>query len=162
MANFGVDGLEARLKKVGKTGFKSSGSIDRPKFRLKPGQLDVEAGLEEINRVIDRTIQRVAEDLEFKLDAAMASSLWGEMGDIIDSGDLRDSLQVTVEGNSIQISYDSPYANLVHYGGYIAPYGNKSIEKVYIPARPWVEAVFVGNGPVDSINVPEIFDQEKG
>lgn len=162
MAEIGINSLEARLKKVNKAGFKSSGSIDRPKFRLKPGEFDAKSGLEQINDLVRRTVERAAVDLESKLDAAMASSLWGELGDIIDSGDLRDSLQVVVEGNSIQISYDSPYANLVHYGGYVAPYGNKSIDKVYIPARPWVEAVFTGNGPVDPIDVPQIFEEEKG
>jgi len=161
MASDPIALIEAGLKKVESASFKSSGSIDRPKIRLKPGQLDVQGGLDELNNVVKRTIERVANDLELKLDAAMASTLWGELGDIIDSGDLRDSLSVVIQGDSVEISYDSPYANLVHYGGYIAPYGNKSIDKVYIPARPWVEAVFTGNGPVDSIDVPTIFDEAK-
>lgn len=161
MAKDPIASIEAGLKKINNSSFKASGGIDRPKVRLTPGQLDVQGGLDELSNVIRRTIERVADDLELKLDAAMASTLWGELGDIVDSGDLRDSLSVIIQGDSVEISYDSPYANLVHYGGYVAPYGNKSIDKVYIPARPWVEAVFTGNGPVDPIDVPTIFDEVK-
>lgn len=153
--------IQSSLDKIESKGISASGSIDRPSFRMEPGKFDEKAAANILEDVIDRTIQRIAVDLASKLDAAMASSVWGELGDIIDTGDLRDSLQVVIEGDSVQISYDSPYANLIHYGGYIAPYGNTSIDKVYIPGRPWVEAVLTGDGPVDSIDVQEIFDKEK-
>lgn len=136
-----------------------SGEIDTPSFTAKAKDVDARAAIDQIRKVQQETIQLSASKLEALLDSAMASGIWGELGDIVDSGDLRDSLSVIIEGDSVQISYDSPYANLIHYGGYIAPYGNTNIEKVYIPGRPWVESVFLGNGPVESINVPAIFDE---
>ena len=80
-----------------------------------------------------------------------ASWAWegGAGRDIIDTGELRDSLSITIGSDGqFEINYSSPYAKLVHYGGYIMPYGNNRIEKVFIPGRPWIQAVLEGGGPV--------------
>lgn len=161
MKGLDITTAELGLDKIRKANVNVKGGIDRPKFKLVPGKLDDQAGREALDQAINATIQRTAAELKSKLNEAMSSNLWGEMGDIIDSGELRDSLNVTVNGDTVEISYDSPYANLVHYGGYVAPYGNVKIDKVYIPGRPWVEAVFAGNGPVDPINVEEIWERSK-
>lgn len=79
------------------------------------------------------------------LREAISAGIWrlrnGGTGDIIDSGELLRSQAVTVSGSSIQISYDVPYAALIHYGGYIVPYGSVNRRPIYIPPRPWVALV---------------------
>lgn len=96
------------------------------------------------------------------LDDAMAASVWqaiGGTGDIVDSGALRNSLEVSATQGKITIRYEEDYAALVHYGGYITPYGNPSIEKVYIPPRPWVQSVLQGGGPVAPVDFPATYKE---
>ena len=83
---------------------------------------------------------------------------WSSGGarDIVDTGRLKNSLSVTVSGDEILIYYDAPYASVVHEGGYIRPYGNKKIDAVYLPGRPWVDAVLFGNGPVPSVDLDKV------
>lgn len=89
------------------------------------------------------------------LDLQMMS-VWGTGRDIVDSAELLTSASVFLNGDDITITYTSPYASLVHYGGYVAPYGNTSIEKVYIPGRPWVAATLgLAPGPAGA------YDYEK-
>lgn len=72
----------------------------------------------------------------------------GSPRDIYDTGRLYASQRLKVSHQVTQskltVSYDSPYANIVHYGGYITPYGNLNANTVLIPARPWVVAVLEG------------------
>ena len=58
-----------------------------------------------------------------------------DTGSLYASQRLKISHQVTQ--SKLTITYDSPYANLVHYGGAIRPYGNKNANTVLVPARPW-------------------------
>ena len=44
----------------------------------------------------------------------------------------------------VSATYNSPYANLVHYGGYVTPYGNPDAAAVYVPGRPWIKAATQG------------------
>lgn len=94
-----------------------------------------------------------ASELDSALRQAIQSSSWATGEDIVDSGELLNSQKVSVSGETINIEYDVDYAALVHYGGYITPYGNENAKKVFIPARPWVQAVLdgeiTGNGIVD-------------
>ncbi len=94
------------------------------------------------------------------LDAAMASSIWqtiGGTGDIVDSGELKNSLEVRAERGKITIQYKEDYAMLVHHGGYIAPYGNLNVEKIYLPPRPWVHSVLYGGVPVTPVDFPAVY-----
>ena len=79
------------------------------------------------------------------LREAINAGIWrlrnGGTGDIIDSGKLLGSQRVISDGSSIQISYGVPYAGLIHYGGYIVPYGDRKQRPIFIPARPWVSTV---------------------
>lgn len=104
---------------------------------------------------VDTALSKAKGDLAAALNAAMTSSSWqwtsGGSRDIIDTGSLKNSLTITFSGGSFQISYSEPYAALVHWGGYIYPYGNQSAQKVYLPGRPWVEATVMGGGPVPQI-----------
>lgn len=97
-------------------------------------------------RAINRASQLIATDLKKALDEAMNSPVWGGT-DLIDTGELMASGRVTLSGNGITISYDAPYATLIHYGGYIHPYGNVNL-RVFLPPRPWIESVMFGGGPV--------------
>jgi len=72
------------------------------------------------------------------LDKAITGSAFGG-SDIVESGNLLRSKNITLnDSGDIIISYDVPYANLVHYGGYINVYGSNN--KVFIPGRPFIEA----------------------
>lgn len=88
-------------------------------------------------------IEAVQKAVEINLDRSMSKS-WGWISgsrDIVDTGALKDSLVMNITPDSFSVSYSEPYANLVHYGGYINPYGNPNA-RVYLPGRPWVEATF--------------------
>jgi hypothetical protein len=103
-----------------------------------------------LERGINRASQKIAIDLKLALDAALRSSVWqtpSGPADIYKTGKLLASGSVTFNEAGVTIAYDAPYAALVHYGGYINPYGNSS-SRVYLPPRPWVESVLRGNGPV--------------
>ena len=104
----------------------------------------------------------IARDLKTALDDAMQSSVWqradGTKSDIVDEGRLMASGRVTLSSSGLLIEYTEPYATLVHYGGYIAPYGNLS-SRVYLPPRPWVEAVLRGNGPVAAFPFSDYYER---
>jgi hypothetical protein len=117
---------------------------------------------QQVERAISSANETISQRLADALDQAMRSQVWGTSGgnaDIIDSGALSASLNVTVSGTQINVSYGEPYANLVHYGGYILPYGNASLEKVYVPPRPWVQSVLQGGGPVPRFDFESIYRQ---
>lgn len=111
----------------------------------------------DLSKAAKQANQVIANSLGEALDAAMLSSEWAFDRDIIDTGRLRDSLRITTTPGGIAIDYNVPYAALVHYGGYITPYGNKKLEKVYIPGRPWVESVLRGGGPVPKFDFEGIY-----
>jgi hypothetical protein len=113
-------------------------------------------------RAINRASQRITTDLKKALDDALKSNVWsGTNGDndIFDSGQLLSSGSVSITQNGIKISYTAPYANLIHYGGYIYPYGNQNA-RIYLPPRPWVESVLLGNGPVPKFDFLSYYLQE--
>jgi phage gpG-like protein len=81
------------------------------------------------------------------LQQAISANVWrlrNGIGDIISSGDLLRSQSIDLTSDGLRISYDVPYASLIHYGGYIKPYGNQDARLVYIPGRPWVQTVLDG------------------
>lgn len=106
-----------------------------------------------------KTLRFVAEELEIALGVAMETNAWnwdyGD-GDIVDTGALRDSVSVEVIADSIRVSYGEEYAAIVYYGGYIHPYGNPRVQ-IYMPPRPWVNAVLNGGGPVPQFNVADVY-----
>jgi phage gpG-like protein len=116
----------------------------------------------EIEKSLEDSFEKIKEPLTQALNEAMQAS-WGWEGgsrDIINTGELMNSLKIEINGKNISITYDSPYAMLVHYGGYIMPYGNSSIEKVFIPGRPWVDAVLNGGGPVPQFKFEDYIEIE--
>lgn len=78
------------------------------------------------------------------LDEAIRDPRWGD-GGVYETGALMNSLEISTTAKQIQVNYTEPYAALQHYGGYILPYGNTNLSKVYIPGRPWVTTAFTEN-----------------
>ena len=111
----------------------------------------------DLNRAVKTANQLIANKLGAALDEAMASTSWGTSKDIIDTGQLRDSLVITTTSGGISVKYTAPYAAIVHYGGYIVPYGNPSLSKIYIPPRPWVDSVMKGGGPVPKFDFESVY-----
>ena len=114
--------------------------------------------------------------ISYWLDEAMEESTWTWSGstirsngttvssprNIVDTGKLKNSKKITTSFGVTQgkyaVRYDAPYANLVHFGGYIQPYGNSSASSVYVPGRPWITLVFredMNDGDSDRFNFLE-------
>lgn len=139
-----VKNLSAEAGSI-KTGFKITSAAKLDEFKKVAKKFP-----EQVQKAHEQTLLALADELYIALGEAMESKVWqwdyGD-GDIVDTGQLRDSLSVTVEDNEIKFSYGAEYAAVVYYGGYIHPYGNRNV-KIYMPPRPWVKAVLVGGGPV--------------
>ena len=118
------------------------------------GKADTKKMKAAVNKALVKGAQKgasyVSENLRKALDASMDSSWqWIEgQRDIVDTGRLKSSLEVKTVFNQtkvgFQVSYNTPYAAFVHYGGVMKPYGNPNAADVIVPARPWVQAVFEG------------------
>lgn len=139
------------------TTIKASANLDNL-IKIKLKKIPEREAVARFERAINRASTRIAQDLQGALSAAMASGVWsGE--DLIDTGELMNSGNVSVTADGITISYDAPYAALVHYGGYIHPYGNINA-RVYLPPRPWVESVLFGGGPVQRFDFESYYIEE--
>lgn len=137
--------------------------VPAPGFYLEPPESKGESeAFSDLDARHERGVQAVANAVNVHLDSMMASN-WGWIDgsrDIIDTGELRDSAQIGTDGRRISVSYNTPYANLVHYGGYIYPYGNVNIERVYLPGRPWVDATFgIADGPMGPVDWMTVYKQ---
>ena len=120
--------------------------------------LSIEVGevdLSEVERIATNQLKLVLPSLERglanALDAAISSPSWQWFDgsrDIVDTGELKNALNISWNGLKLIVAYDTPYAMLVHEGGYIRPYGNPNATPVYLPGRPWVRSVLLGGGPV--------------
>lgn len=111
--------------------------------------LNIRGLVDEIRRTINNASLIVALELKEELDKAMLSKTWPTLrgtDDIYDTGKLLESGRVIIDNDGITITYDAPYAALVHYGGYIAPYGRTDVPRIYLPPRPWVETVMGEEG----------------
>ena len=101
---------------------------------------------------VKEVMQTMAVRLKTALDTAIRSPVWvwpsGGARDIYDTGRLASSGSVTIKDLALIVSYEAPYARLVHDGGYIQPYGNPNARPVYMPGRPWIASTIYGGGPV--------------
>ena len=65
----------------------------------------------------------------------------GSPRNLIDEGNLRRNSSWEMTGKyQAKFTWSSDYANLMHEGGWIYPWGNKNARSI-IPARPWTRAV---------------------
>jgi hypothetical protein len=113
--------------------------------------IDEESMLAEAEKRLNEVMSNLAQEVEAALTEALKSSVWSWKGgarDIYDTGELARSVKVAVVDGGISVSYGASYANIVHNGGYIQPYGNTSARPIYLPPRPWISSVLYGDGPV--------------
>lgn len=144
--------LSVTMDKIDKTNLSTSFTI---KIDVDTGVADrilalVERVPYEARIAFNKTLEVIANDLWATLDENMDAAVWkwhGDTRDIVDTGDLRDSGKVYVDGDDIVIKYSQEYAAIVHFGGYTESGFNPGVQ-IYYPARPWVEATLSGDGPV--------------
>lgn len=140
--------------------FTYGGNVTLPKVDVKVKSdvsfRQIEKKLQQVNEL---AVQYMREEIEKALNEIMAANIWESGNDLIDTGELMNSLEVAVNGDTVTMSYTADYASLVHYGGYIQPYGNSKVEKVYIPGRPWVQAVVDGTAGTTPIDLSAIYNR---
>lgn len=135
-----------------KAGFTIKGASDFTVLKTLTNKFPKAANLAHI-----RTLQSLAPEIEKALTDAMNAPVYdwdyGD-GDIVQTGELRDSVNVEATEQSLTVSYSASssgdgtdYAAIVYYGGYIHPYGNPLVT-IYMPGRPWIKHVLTGGGPV--------------
>ena len=133
-----------------------------PNFYLDSSSIrqssDASTKLAELESAHDAILIEIASELNEDLTAMMKASWGWNTGsrDIVDTGALMASGGAALIGDSIEIGYAAAYANLIHNGGYIQPYGNANVSAVYIPGRPWVAAVL---GEADGPESPYPFEE---
>lgn len=99
---------------------------------------DIKEGLQSVNfnslrdGCEDAIAQAIAKELPRYLDESIES--FG----VVDTGELKRSLNISVTPSGVEVRYKAPYAAIQHEGGYIRPYGNPNAQKVFLPGRPWV------------------------
>lgn len=138
-------------------------SVKTPKASIKADtKAQRQAALNGMIKGVQTGAAQVESYLPGLLDQALEANIWswprstlrkngstaGGTRNIVDTGALKASKSVRTKylqtKTVFQISYKAPHAALVHYGGYILPYGDVSRSPVYVPGRPWIEAVLTG------------------
>ena len=134
-----------------KAGFKIKSAADFTALKTVASKFAAEA-----NNAHTQTLAALAPEIKQALTNAMNTKAYqwdyGD-GDIVQTGELRDSVQVTADSESIVVTYSASssgdgtdYAAIVYYGGYIHPYGNPNVQ-IFMPGRPWIKHVLVGGYP---------------
>lgn len=131
-------------------------------FESESEQADIDT--KAIQEMMEKRIESVSGELVASiseaLQSALKSSVWSWRGgsrDIYDTGELASSGSVTFTSGRLEVTYKAPYAQIVHDGGYIFPYGNTAARPVYLPGRPWIRSVLYGGGPVDRFDFAGFF-----
>lgn len=151
-----IDLAPSNLPKI-----QSSAKIRGP-IRIGKAKMNEARILNGLQNAIKRASGRITVDLKAALDAALRAGVWSTpsgVADIYETGELLSSGSVTVGPTGVTVSYDAPYAALVHYGGYVHPYGNMSA-RVYLPPRPWLDSVVRGGGPVPEFDFKRYYLEE--
>jgi phage gpG-like protein len=78
----------------------------------------------------------------------------GKTRNVVDSGDLKQSGELNYDAGSLSAEWvwTAEYAAAVHEGAWVHPWGDKTKQKVQLPARPWTKAVLQG-GTAASVEV---------
>lgn len=128
----------------------------------KEPELDTEALEADYEARVAALEPQLIAELADALTAALKASVWAwndGARDIYDTGELAGSVNISMSSGSLVVKYDAPYANIVHNGGYIFPYGNKSARPIYLPPRPWIDSVLYGDGPVPQFDFNGFFER---
>ena len=131
-----------------------------------------------ITKGVQRGMARVETELSKALDNAMMASSWewssivttrkngqtvGSPRNIVDTGFLRDSKKLKISylqtKTTVEVKYTAPYANLVHFGGMIRPYGVAGRTLQPIQPRPWITAVLQGGWGIEKLDVDSIVNE---
>lgn len=136
------------------------------KFANKKFQPLIDAGLRKGDEIIKSGLTEA-------LNNAMDSKIWGWRADgttfrkngevatsprnIVDTGALKKSLRTNISMGNINIAYREPYSRIVHYGGYVVPYGNPNATKVYMPPRPWILSTLNGGNGIQQYPIGKIY-----
>ena len=108
----------------------------------------------EIIARMTKNLQSGTSTIKDMLNQAMMSPVWAwttDVRNIVDTGALKNSLTLRMNGFGLVVSYSKPYAAIVHYGGILKG------GQMY-PARPWAESVLLGGGPVSQVNWANILE----
>jgi phage gpG-like protein len=103
---------------------------------------------------MEKNLQESTGTVKDMLDQAMTSAVWewtDGTRDIVDTGALKSSLTIRMNGFGLVVSYSMPYAAIVHYGGVTR-------NGFIYPARPWAESVLLGGGPISQINWANVLE----
>lgn len=159
-------------------GFNFRLNFETPKLDLK-GKTDKQkaAMKRALTTGMARGVGRIETSLSQALDAAMESSTWnwpretvrrngsvaGTTRDIVDTGTLKASKKVKAAYKqtkaTISITYGAPYAALMHYGGYVIPYGRTGRAAKQIPGRPWITATLEGTNGIPKFDSDAILNE---
>ncbi len=149
-----------------------TGSDFSAKLKIESPDLRRKGNLEKgyrtaLVKALSSSTRKVENQVKEAINTNMTSSIWawprdterqsgrtvGSPRDIIDTGNLLSKNYVrityTTRGASIIVGNNSPYAGIVHFGGYILPYGDRSKRPVFIPGRPWI-GVALGTATVST------------
>ena len=160
-------------------GMQFKSEFKTPKAKIKTNEKAArQIALASMVKGVQAGASQVESYLPSLLDQALESNVWswprstlrkngqtaGGTRDIVDSGRLKSSKKITTKflqtKTTFNITYTAPYAALVHYGGYITPYGDVTRAPVYVPGRPWVQGVLEGNvNGINYIQIDEIMDE---
>lgn len=135
----------------------------KPVLRMKVDTSSVNELREKLKAAINRASAAIEADLKRALDGAIRSKVWDTVDgqdDIFETGELLRSGTVTISRGKLKIAYDAPYSTLVHYGGYILPYGDEDQVKVYLPPKPWVDAVLRGTAGIQRFDFDLYYRRE--
>lgn len=157
-----VKTIESKIKRLSKKNI----DLELGSFSIDFGDLDklfnaAEQFPDAATRALKKSLMIIANDLAATLEENMDLPVWnfnGDTRDIVDTGNLRDSGTVTIDGTDIVISYDEEYAAIVHYGGYVKSGFNPDIQ-IYYPGRPWIEATLTGDGPVPGFDFQKALEE---
>lgn len=146
---------------------KKSAVVKMPKMDIDPGDSKKQAAKKRSQFIgaFQKSAQGTEKTVSYWLSEAVQEKTWHwprdtkrqsgafvpkGLRDIVDTGALDKSKKVnTVFGKTqakLQVRYTVPYAAIVHWGGYVVPYGNRFARAVYLPPRPWIKGIFAYQG----------------
>ena len=122
-----------------------------------------------------KAMTQVETKLKVALDSAMdakwpwwGNPVWkdgtqpGNPRDIVHTGALKNSQKLKLKflqtKATITISYNTPYAAFVYYGGVHQPYGNPNAPTRLLPGRPWISAVLEGHSGIPKFDLTKAFN----
>lgn len=164
---------------MGKFSYSQTFTFKTPKVSIDASATKKQAAKAkaDVNRGMLRGMKYVEQDLGAALDLAIESPSWawprqterkngstaGTVRDIVDTGRLKKSREFASKYSKtktvLSIKYGVPYAGLVHYGGFILPYGDRRRNTVSLPARPWIEATLNGTHGIPKFDMVTPFDK---